>query len=98
MAYQLKAIQKMLVHKLGMEVKERDHTWFVLKIEGMPAIKTKLSHHDETAGKELEKRIYQQLHVRKPFFHELMDCTKSRDDFIEQVRSDPYPTFDQLFL
>lgn len=98
MAYTLDEIERMLKKKLKMEIdkKRDDHIWLILEPDGLPVIKTKVSRHKETAGEGLESKICKQLRVRKPFFHELMDCTKSRNDYIVQISTDPNPPFDQI--
>ena len=98
MAYKLNEIEGMLKTKLHMELDKRDHRWFTLEQDGLPVIKTKVSHHKETAGPNLEARIFKQLRVKKLFFYELMDCTKSRDDYINKISTEPYPPFDQIIV
>jgi hypothetical protein len=98
MPYKPSEIEKMLLSKLKCQNKERDHKWFIITIDGLPTIRTKLSHNNKDVGDKLENRIMKQLHVRKKFFHELMDCTKYLIDYEKQVREDPYPPFTELFL
>lgn len=86
-------IEIMLLKKLKMKSEDADHEKFCLEIEGIPTIRTKLPNHKKDIGDVLEGRIHKQLRVRKQFFRELMDCTKSREDFINQIRNDPYPPF-----
>jgi len=88
----------MLKTKLKMTEEENDHTWFRFEADGLPPIRTKISHNKKDIGPNLESRVYKQLRIRKPFFHELMDCTKYRDDYIKQVQEDPYPPFSVRFV
>ncbi|MHB1036405.1 MAG: hypothetical protein ACYC35_17180 [Pirellulales bacterium] len=37
-------------------------------------------------GKKIEGAIARQLRVAKSFFGEMMDCTKSRDDYYQELR------------
>lgn len=98
MPYKPTEIERMLTGKLGMILKDADHTWLSLEVDGLPPIRTKLPSHKEDIRDKLESRIYKQLRVRKPFFHELMDCTKYRVDYVKQIREDPYPPFSILFV
>lgn len=94
MPYKPVEVGRMLTSKLRMRVEETDHQWFVLEFEGLPPIRTKVSHNKKDIGDELENRIVKQLRIRKKFFHELMDCSKNIDDYERQVREDPCPPFD----
>jgi len=67
----------MLLTKLGMTPSNADHKWFVIQFDGLPPIRTKLSHtKKKDVGLKLEGRMHKQLRVRSNFFRELMDCTK----------------------
>lgn len=81
-----------------MTPRNADHRWFEVRYDGLPTITTKLPNHKDDIGKKLEGRICKQLRVRKAFFGELMDCTKSRQDYERQLQTDPYPPFDVLIV
>lgn len=98
MPYKPKEIRSILTGKLGMTVSQRDHTWFLLTLNNLPTIKTKLPNHKGDIGPQLENRICKELRVRKVFFYGLMDCSKYLKDYDEQIRSDPYPPFDQIIV
>lgn len=98
MPYKPIEIEKMLKNKLKMDVEDADHRWFILELEGLPRIRTKLSNNKNEVGDFLESRICKQLRVRKNFFHELIDCTKSRDEYKKQIQDDPFPPFSQLLV
>jgi len=98
MPYKPIVIERMLLGKLQMNSLDADHENFCLEIDGLPPIRTKLPNHKGDIRDKLENRIHRQLRVRKQFFHELMDCTKTREDFINQIRNDPYPPFGFLFV
>ncbi len=98
MPYKPIEIAGMLTKKLGMLSEKADHTWFRFEIDGLPPIRTKLPAHKEDIRDKLESRIYKQLRVRKLFFHELMNCTKYRADYIKQIKEEPYPPFSILFV
>jgi len=98
MPYKPAEVERMLLTKLKMTSEESDHTWYRLDIDGMPPIRTKISHNRKDIRDKLESRIYKQLRIRKPLFHELMDCTKYRDDYVKQVREDPFPPFNEMFV
>jgi len=98
MTYKRREVADMLVIKLKMRPRNADHEWYELSIDGLPPIRTKLSNNKKDIHDALENKIFRQLRVRKKFFHELMDCTKSKDDYEQQVISDPYPPFDNLIV
>lgn len=98
MPYKPIEIERMLINKLHMRVSNADHKWFELKIDGLPPIRTKLPNHKDDINPIIAGRIHKQLRIRKKFFHELMDCTKYFDDYENQIKDDPYPPFNQLFL
>jgi len=98
MPYKPTEVENMLITKLKMTREETDHTVFKFEVDGLPPIRTKVSHNKKEIRDKLESRIYKQLRVRKPFFHELMDCTKYRDDYIKQVQEDPYPPLSVRFV
>lgn len=98
MSHKPAEIERMLTNKLKMVSDDRDHKWFILHIDGLPPIRTKLSNHKDDVTDIIEGRICKQLRVRKIFFLELIKCTKSREAYIEQVQKDPFPPFSQLFV
>jgi hypothetical protein len=98
MPYKPIEIERMLTRKLGMTSEDADHKCFRIDIDGLPPIRTKLPTHNEDIRDILESRIHKQLRVRKPFFLGLMNCPKSRADYIRQIKDDPYPPFDNLFV
>ena len=93
-------LENILLHKfefspaMGRSV---DHRWFVLEIDGIPSISTKISHSRAQINQNLESKISRQLRVRTPFFKEMIDCTKSKEDYYRQVQDDPYPPWDVHF-
>lgn len=74
-----------------------DHRWYQLRLDGLPAILTKLSRNREDIGPKLEGKIARQLRVSKSFFDGMMDCSYDRADYERQVRDDPVPPFDIRF-
>src|SRR5258708_9550207 len=97
MAYKPREIEEKLISKFGFTKdihKGSDHRYYVLVIDDeTPWIQTHFSHNKKDIGADLESSIIRQLHVRKNFFHEMIDCTKSREDYIQQVKTDPFPPF-----
>lgn len=73
--------------------RERGHRWYVLRLEGLPPIRTKFSHGSQTLNDALIAAIARQLHVRRVFFIEMVSCIRSREDYTTQVRTDPFPPF-----
>jgi len=98
MSHKPAEIEKMLTNKLKMVSDNKDHEWFTLHIEGLPPIRTKLSHHKGDVSDVLEGKMCKQLRVHKSFFVELISCTKSREAYIEKVTKDPYPPFSQIIV
>lgn len=74
-----------------------DHQWYELHLPGLPTILTKLSHGKKDIGAKLEGKIARQLRVRTQFFRKMIDCTRSREDYYQQVRTDPYPPWEIRF-
>lgn len=79
------------------EHREAGHKWYELQLPGLPIIATRVGHHKKDVGTKLEGKIARQCRVRGPYFAEMMDCTKSKDDYYEQVRRDPYPPWNIRF-
>jgi hypothetical protein len=77
--------------------KASDHRWYVLKLEGLPPILTKASHGKTQITGGLESAIAKQMRVRTAFFREMMSCTKSREDYYQQIRRDPFPDWETRF-
>ncbi|SRR5258707_5353676 len=96
MAYKPREIEEKLISKFGFvsdKGRSEDHRRYLRQIEGLPIIRTHLSHSKKEIGPKLEGKIVRQLHVRKDFFHEMIDCTKGLDDYIAQLKTDPFPPF-----
>jgi len=91
-------LQSILINKFGFIQSNRDHKWFALDLPDLPTIATKVSHGRKEIGRKLEGRIAKQLRVRKRFYSEMVGCTKSREDYYQQVREDPYPPWEHRFL
>jgi hypothetical protein len=92
-------LEKMLLSKCGFEsdtTKSVDHKWFILQIDGLPPITTKISHGAKEISKDLESKIAKQLHVKRAFLIELIKCTKSKEAYFEQLKTDPYPPFNPI--
>lgn len=72
-----------------------NHKWYELQLDGLPVIATRVSHNKKEIRNKLEGMIARQLRVRTPFFREMVRCTKSRDDYYEKVRKDPFPPWNE---
>ncbi len=93
-------LEALLQKKFGFsQAKTRsiDHRWYELRIPGLPVILTKVSHGASEISGGLESMIARQLRVRRPFFLEMVGCTKDADAYRTQVQEDPYPPFDVGF-
>jgi hypothetical protein len=87
-------VEATLLNKFHFErspTRSDDHRWLQLKLPDLPPIITHFSHGRQEIGDVLWSLIAKQLRVRKKFLNEMIDCTKSRDDYYEQLRSDPLP-------
>ncbi|HKV83677.1 MAG TPA: hypothetical protein VJN88_03925 [Ktedonobacterales bacterium] len=98
MPYKAAEIEHILTTVLGFvedDTREVGHKWYKLKIEGVPrTIRTKISHGKKTEyGAALESAVAKQLHVRKAFFRDIMAGKKTREDYIREVKANPYPPF-----
>ncbi len=93
-------LESLLQKKFGFsfaKTRSTDHRWYELHIPGLPVIVTKVSHGTSELSSSLESMIARQLRVRRPFFLEMIGCTKSADDYCKQVQEDPYPPFNVGF-
>jgi hypothetical protein len=75
-----------------------DHRWVELRLEGIPVLRTCFSHTKENIGPVLWKKIAGQLKVRGHYLDEMIDCTKSRDDYYRQVREAPFPPWPSYLM
>jgi hypothetical protein len=94
-------IERCLLHKLKFErakTHEAGHRWYVRYLDGLPPIRTKVSHSRDPISPGVEHAMSHQLHVRKPFFIEVVSCAKSREEYENQVRTDPYPPLGQRIV
>ena len=76
--------------------KAADHRWLELGLPGLPRILTKFSHTREDIGDTLWKMIARQLRVHSNYLSGMIDCTKSREDYYQRVRTDPNPPWGHL--
>ena len=89
-------VEKLLKNKLGFQpakTRSDDHRYYVLQLDGLPPIHTKVSHTKAEIGPNLESKIARQMRVRGAFFALLLNCQRGRRDYERQVRDDPYPPF-----
>lgn len=90
-------IEDMLLQKFGFEEDETaalDHRSYVLRLQGLPPIWTKVSHSREPIRDKLQAAIAKELRVRSSFYDRMMECNHSREEYVQQVRDDPYPPWD----
>jgi hypothetical protein len=93
-------LESKLVHKFGFDqahTRSSDHRWYEINVPGCPPILTKVSHGAKELSPSLESMIARQLRVRKTFLREMINCTKSLDDYQHQVQTAPIPPFDKRF-
>ena len=100
MPLKTKDLESKLVHKFGFtraKSRSEDHRWYQISIPGCPLIATKISHGAGELSPKLEGMIARQLRVKTPFLREMVDCTKSAEEYEHQVQIDPNPPFDVRF-
>jgi hypothetical protein len=97
MAVKSKTLEQILCSKLGFtkrgSKRSRDHHNFILEIQGLPLIQTKLSHSKKDIQSGIQSKIARQMRVRPNFLTEIIKCTRDQAAYINQVRTDPYPPF-----
>jgi hypothetical protein len=69
--------------------KSPDHEWFALEIEGAQKVATKFSRGEREVDDWLLGQIAKQLLVRRAYLDEMIDCTKSRDEYYQKLRENP---------
>jgi len=79
------------------ENRSDDHRWFVLQLDDLPAIATKVSRSGSEITTALAAMIARQLRVRKTFFVGMFDCTNDRAAYVAQVTEDPFPPWEVRF-
>jgi len=67
-----------------------DHRWYELQLPGLEPILTKISHSKDDIGPKIEGMIARQCRVHRQFFEGMMNCTKSQEDYYQQVRDNPF--------
>ncbi len=83
-----KKVEKALKKKGFIEDSSGDHKYFILHYEGKDtAIRTKTSHNNQDIGDGLIKQMYTQLHIEKSFFVAFIDCSKSQEDYINELKN-----------
>jgi len=90
----IRDVEAIIQSKFGFERatgRSIDHRWYKLHVEGLPVISTKFSHSGGQLSRTIEGKIARQLRVRKGFFVEMVTCSKSQTDYLQQVRNDPFP-------
>lgn len=94
MAYRNRDVEKTLLNKFeftSSTTHSKDHRWLELKLPNLPVITAHFSHTKENIGDTLWMLIARELRVNKSFLNGMISCTKSRDDYYEQVKTAPTP-------
>lgn len=100
MSIKPKELENLLENKFGFNPSKghsSDHRWYELKIPGLPKILTKVSHSRKPINTKLEGKIARQLRVRRTYYNGMISCQHSKNDYYQQVSTDPYPPFDVTF-
>lgn len=98
MARDNREVEKTLLNKFAFSsVPEKvDHRWLRLKLPDLPPILTMFSHTREDIGGVLWKRIAKQLRVQSRYLSGMIDCSKTREAYYSQIRTDPQPPWEYL--
>src|SRR6266508_2918691 len=98
MARDNREVENTLLNKFAFESTKRhsDHRWLRLALPDLPAILTKFSNTREDIGDTLWKMIARQLRVPSNYLNGMVDCTHSREDYYQKVRTDPNPPWGHL--
>lgn len=84
----LKAINtKQSLQKKGFTKDDSHHHYFEFWHEGKVIATTYTSHNSEDIDDYLIKAMSKQCLMDKPFFMEFIRCTKSKDDYINLLKS-----------
>jgi predicted RNA binding protein YcfA (HicA-like mRNA interferase family) len=97
MPHKPRKIESMLLNKYGFQRaknRSKDHRCYVLTVEGLPPIHTKVSHAKRDIGPGLLTKIARQLRVGRSFLDLMLKCTKTATEYIDKVRTEPEPPFD----
>lgn len=76
--------------KKGFTRSPGDHRYFEFIIDGVLVSKTKTSHNSQDIGNDLITAMSNQCKMSKPFFKEFAKCTKSKADYIKELKEKKY--------
>lgn len=97
MGFSAEDIERKLITKflfIKSERHEKGHIWYELKLADLPIIDTRVSHgKPEHISDAILSKIAKQLHVHNPFFKQMIQCTKSKEDYYNEVHQNPFPPF-----
>ena len=83
-------IRHLLMDKFGFTESTTDHYWYELSLPDLPTIKAKISFGSKTYDDKLQGYVARQLLVRRRFYEEMMNCSRSREDYYQIVQIDPF--------
>jgi hypothetical protein len=84
-------------HFVESQTRSEDHRWLELALPGLPVIATYFSHGRQEIDRKLWGKIARQLRVRATYLSEMIECTKSCDQYYKQVKDAPYPPWTHRF-
>lgn len=73
--------------------KDPDHEWVALEIRGAQKVMTKFSRSKRDVSDVLLGKIAHQLLVKRSYLDEMIDCTKTVEDYYRKLREDPEGPF-----
>jgi hypothetical protein len=100
MPYRNRDVEAALLNKfqfVDSQTRSDNHRWIELALPGLPVIATHFSHGRQEIDSKLWGKIARQLRVRARYLSEMIDCTKSRDEYYKQVTDEPYPPWAHRF-
>lgn len=100
MPYRNRDVEETLLNKFQFvpsRTRSDDHRWVELTLPGLPVIATYFSHARQEIDDRLLGKIARQLRVRRNYLNEMINCTKSREEYQRQVTDDPYPPWAHRF-
>ena len=100
MPYRNRDVEETLLNKFRFvesQNRSANHRWVELALPGLPLIATYFSHGRQEIDPKLWGKIARQLRVRATYLTEMIECTKSREQYYQQVRVAPHPPWSHRF-
>ncbi len=91
MPFKSTKIERVLMSKFGFEEcpGRHSHRFLELQLEGLPTVRTMVSHGVDEPRAILQGKIARQLGVPSSMFEDMINCPVSRDDYISYLKTHP---------